>query len=288
MPRQGIMLCYPFSSRRFERWGNKGLLQPKYNGERMRAIFNSEGKVTLLSSEMNIITSLPHIVNKLQGLHFKNIELDGEAYTHYMDKDLIHSILSRRVNLHPEYESLHYVVFDLVSQLPQEQRLTALKQLSYEFPPEITIVPTQEVNSLDEVEHCIDHIYNDGYEGIVLKQIGSYYTRKRSNAWQKFKPRYADVYLIRGAKQEIDIKGKAKNALGAFICQGDDDTVFRVGSGPLLTRSAREFLWQIRDSLPGKYLLIKYERLTEGKGVPYAACAHAVLSEEEAKVWMNK
>ena len=285
MPRQGIMLCYPFELTRFKKWGSKALLQPKYNGDRCRAIFNSEGKVTLLSSEGRQLTSVPHLINKLQQTHLKNLELDGELYTHMMDHELIHGIASRKNNLHPSHEELGFTVFDLVLPKPLEERIKELIHLAPLFPEGIIAAPTAQVSSLQEVEKRLEEIYNDGYEGIVLKQLGGAYERKRSTQWMKYKPRLADVYLIRGTKEEVDLKGKAKNALGAFICQSGEEEVFRVGSGPLLTREARERLWELRESLPGMYLQIKYQQITAANKVPLFPVAFAVISEEEARKW---
>ena len=288
MPRQGIMLCYPFEAQRFLKWGSRALLQPKYNGERCRAIFNAEGKVTLLSSDMHQITGVPHLVHKLQGTHLRNCELDGELYTHHMDQSMIHGIASRKVSLHPSYEELGYVVFDFVTPQTIEGRLSELGHLSLNFPEGVILAPTWTVTTLSEVEEQVTRLYDEGYEGIVLKQLGGKYERKRSTQWMKLKPRQVDVYLIRGVKQEVDIHGKLKNALGAFICQSAGEELFRVGSGALLTRDARTMLWQLRESLPGMYLQIKYQGITQANEVPFFTSAQAVLTKEQAEEWLVK
>ncbi len=288
MSRQGIMLCYPFELTRFQRWGSKALLQPKYNGERCRAIINAEGKVTLLSSDMHQITGVPHLVNRLQGAHLKNLELDGELYTHHMDQSMIHSIVSRKVSLNPSYEELGYTVFDVVGPKPIEDRLSELMLLEPYLPQGVTRAPTQLVTSIEEVERELNRLYDEGYEGVVLKQHQGKYERKRSTQWMKFKPRQVDVYLIRGTKQEVDIHGKEKQALGAFICQSEGEELFRVGSGPLLTRDGRVMLWQLREQLPGMYLQIKYQSLTQANEVPLFSSAQAILTKEQASEWLTK
>lgn len=288
MPRQGIMLCYPFEVSRFLKWESKALLQPKYNGERCRAVFNSEGKVTLLSSDMHQITGVPHLIHKLQGTHLRNCELDGELYTHHMDQSMIHSIVSRKVSLNPSYEELGYVVFDFITPQTIEERLQELAHICTNFPPGVSVAPTYLVQSLEEVEGHVTSIYDAGYEGIVLKQLGGRYERKRSTQWMKLKPKQVDVYLIRGTKQEVDIHGKAKQALGAFICQSEGESLFSVGSGALLTRDARNMLWQLRESLPGMYLQIKYQGITQANSVPFFTSAQAVLTKEEAEEWKVK
>lgn len=288
MPRQGIMLCYPYDEDRFVRkWGGTALIQPKYNGERCRAVFNSEGKVTLLSSEMHVVQGVPHLIKQLQGMKLRNLELDGELYTHHMALNDIHSIASRKANLAPNYEDLDYVLFDVVEPKKIEDRLVTLQHLKPLLPKSVTIAPTTLIHSVQEVQDFVCKVYDQGYEGAVLKQLGQDYERKRSTTWMKLKPRECDVYLIRGTKEEIAENGKPKGALGAFICQVSGEQLFSVGSGPLLTRDGRIMLWQLRDELPGMYLQIKYQGITTANGVPYFTAAQAVLTKEQADAWLN-
>jgi len=288
MPRQGIMLCSPFDLKRLEKWNNRALLQPKYNGERCRAVFNAEGKVDLLSSEMHIITGVPHLIKKLQALHLRNLELDGELYTHHMDFSLIHSIVSRKVALHTSYEVMEYVVFDLVNTEPQERRLKELNALGSLFPDGVSVSPTWLITSVQEMEGRLKGLYDDGYEGVVLRQEGSLYVRKRSTQLMKYKPHLQDIYAVRGWKQEIDIKGKEKQALGALICEGEDGTPFGVGSGPLLTKDNRKVLWECRDHLKGMYLLVKYQSITTANQVPLFPVALELWTGEEYKKWREE
>jgi len=283
MPRQGIMLCSPFDITRFGKWGNRALLQPKYNGERCRAVFNAEGKVDLLSSEMHVITGVPHLVKRLQSTHLRNLELDGELYTHMMDFSLIRSIASRKNSLHPNYEALGYTVFDIVNPHPQEERLKGLNALRSLLPLEVGVAPTLLVDSLEELRKHIDDLCNEGYEGVVLRREGSLYERKRSTNVMKFKPHLQDLYKVVGWKQEIDIRGTSKQALGAFICQGEDGTPFGVGSGPLLTRDNRQILWQSREHLNGMHLLVKYQSITTANHVPLFPVALELWTEEEKR-----
>jgi ATP-dependent DNA ligase len=82
----------------------------------------------------------------------------------------------------------------------------------------------------------------------------------------KFKPRKSDTYEIIGFKEEISLKGEPKGSLGALICWDDMHTRFDVGSG--FTRAEREYLWEIRATLPGKRVTVKYQHLTPGRRVP--------------------
>jgi ATP-dependent DNA ligase len=250
-------------------------------------VFNAEGKVDLLSSEMHQITGVPHLVNRLQKTGLRNLELDGEVYCHQMTQGMIHSIVSRKVDLHPNYEAMEFHIFDLVNPKPQEERLRELQCLETLLPRGVYIIPTFNITGLNELENHLTQIYDKGYEGVVLRHYGNLYRRTRSNDLMKLKPKGVDVYLIVDTKQEVDIHGKAKEALGAFVCAGEDLTLFGVGTGPLLTRDHRVLLWQQREYLKGMYLQIKYEYITEANR-PYGSVAQSLMTLAEYETWKKE
>jgi DNA ligase 1 len=79
----------------------------------------------------------------------------------------------------------------------------------------------------------------------------------------KFKPKKKDIYDIVSYQEEVDKYGQAKGTLGAFICRGEDSTLFGVGTG--FTAHQRKDLWQRRESLVGRYLEVEYQALTPKK-----------------------
>jgi ATP-dependent DNA ligase len=264
MSRTGIMLAYPFEEKRLEKWGNKFLIQPKLDGDRCRALFDEYGKVTLLSSEENIINSVPHIVQQLEELEYKNLELDGELYTHGTNHQLIHGTVARTVNIHPEFEQIEYHIFDFVSSEPQYQRSLALQKLiTVDTGSNIKLVETQYGETIDDIMHGLEYYTENGYEGVILRNLDQPYVRKRSTGIMKFKPRKSDYYIIVGYEEEISIKGEPKNALGALILQSDTEQIFKVGSGSFLTRENREYLWQRKESMINQVAHVKYQHLTE-------------------------
>jgi ATP-dependent DNA ligase len=279
--REGIMLCYPFEERRLAKWKPPYIIQPKLDGDRCRAIINEESNAILLSSEQHIFNSVPHIYAALKHLGFCNIELDGELYIHGAPHNEIHSIVSRTENLHPDYKLVEFHVFDIVNlHLPQVERTRRLIDLiptRRNFSP-IQLVPSRVVSSLDEIMRVQEEYARLGYEGFVLRDSDANYVRKRSTQVMKFKPRKEDIYEIVGTQEEVSILGIPKNSLGALICRGDDGTLFNVGSGSLLTREARETLWQERETLVGKWARVKYQHLTHASGVPRFPVVVEVIS----------
>jgi hypothetical protein len=93
---KGIMKCYPFEEKRLAKWSPPYIVQPKYDGVRCRAIPTQSGYI-LLSSEENVIFSVPHLNQIFNALHL-NCELDGELYCHGMSFEEIVSITSRTVS----------------------------------------------------------------------------------------------------------------------------------------------------------------------------------------------
>ncbi len=260
--RTGIMLCYPYESKRLARWGSGPyLVQPKLDGDRCRAIIDETGVPTLLSSEENRIQSVPHIEEQLYNMHLSNIELDGELYTHGASHQAIHGAVSRTVNIHPEFENVEYWIFDIVSEEPQHKRLMRL--LDFEESENVKVVPNNMAYSEEEIFETLSWYSKNNFEGIIVRNLNGLYVRRRSTEIMKFKPRRSDYYLIVGYEEEISIQGEPKNSLGALILKSDENQIFKVGTGSFLTRENRVGLWEEKESLIGHVAHVKYQHLTD-------------------------
>jgi len=270
--RSGIMMAYPFKENL--KWPMPIIIQPKLNGLRCRAIISDQG-ITLLSSQENRITSMPHIVAALRRLALKPIELDGELYRHGTAFQTLCSIVKRSKALHPFYGSVEYHIFDIISDKSQLDRVDALRFLAARFKPPLVHVESARIKE-DEISAYLAYYMGLGYEGIILRNPDSPYVRARTPNMLKLKPSQSDTYKITGFNEEIDISGNPKNSLGSLECQRPDGgEIFKVGTGPYLTRERRDQLWQERDSLIGKMVKIKYQNLTLHREVPF----HPVLME---------
>ena len=270
MSRSGIMLCSPFEEKRLLKWHPPFLVQPKLDGDRMRALV-LDTYVQLLSSEENSMNvALPHIVDYLGNLGLGTIELDGEAYYHGMNHELVHGIASRRVNPHSRLEDLEYWIFDIVEPLPMWERIGELLKLNEIFkqvPGPVHVVPFEVAETLDDILRIFDKFVAAGYEGIIVRDHEAGYVRKRSTQVMKFKPKKSDYYVITGYQEEISIDGLPKGALGAIRCRANEgEEEFNVGTG--FSADQRRELWQTRDALPGRIVKVNYQHITSGRHVP--------------------
>jgi len=256
------MLAYPFEEKRLAKWNPPYLVQPKLDGERCRAV-QIQGTYLLLSSEENVIVSVPYINESLDKL-LTSHELDGELYVHGWSFEEIHSVVSRTKNLHPDHAQIEYRIFDVVIGGPQYTRSGIVPELNLK--PPLFRVPTAPCWTLEEIMRVYDGFLSEGYEGIVVRHIDNEYVRRRTPLMMKFKPKKDDFYEIIDYKEEIDKNGKPKGRLGALVCRGSDETIFSVGSG--LTDDDRRTLWDTREALAGKLCHVQYQHLTAGKGVP--------------------
>lgn len=262
--RKGSMLCYEYTEKRLLKWNTPWIVQPKFEGDRCRAIYDPVLGWLLYSSTMSIIKSVPHINKALFDLYGADdpptLELDGELYKHGMRHEDIRSIVSRTVDRHPNYEEMEYHIFDWISEKDQLTRASDLCTLP-EAPP-IHIAKTYTVRDLGEFERFYSQFVSEGYEGIVVRNPEGLYKRSRSTDIMKLKPRNELTVLVIGLVEEETIHGKSKNSLGAVVCRHPEiRNEFEVGTG--FTREERERYWRNPEDIIGRTIEITYQSLTK-------------------------
>jgi len=266
--RKDIMLAYAWEEKRFNKWPKPVIVQPKLNGDRCRAVFDENGKVTLYSSSGAVRVSVPHLNEELEDLHLSNTELDGELYCHGMRFQDIRSITSRTINLHPNHELINYYIYDLVDE--EREQIRRMDELFILIPPTaffLRRVPMTLVNTPEEFLNQVGSSVILGYEGAIARHPHAPYVRRKTTTMMKLKPQVSDTFVVVGYEEEVSISGAPKGALGALRCWNENKDVFKVGTG--FTRSQREVFWELRKSLPGKFVKIRFQELTRD-GIPYA------------------
>lgn len=269
--RTGVMLAYPFSRKRLEGWLKKDsvIVQPKLNGCRAKWDGHS-----LFTSEANIITSVPHIVEELL-FKAEGQPLDGELYVHGMSLQGIRSIVSRTTNRHVQYKQMQYHAFDTpessVTQFERIQKVGLLRLHSSDY---LKMVPTVTIGRYEDISTHLYYYVANGYEGIVLRKRDNLYVEKRSTNMMKWKPRHRDTYEVVSVHEGA---GKYMKTLGSLTVKDSDGRSFNVGSFAI-DDNARDALWGRRHELIGKMVQIRYAELTE-YGVPPSSIFEVVVEQ---------
>ena len=262
----GIMKCYPFEEKRLAKWQPPYIVQIKYDGDRCKSYPLPNGHYLSLTSEENPYFSIPHIKESLDNSGLTHI-LDGELYNHDLclegGHELIHSIASRKVNLHPRHKELEYHIFDIETDEPQAPRLLELEKLRYLNLPYIKIAPYWVCESLSDIKKIYDKVIKQGYEGIIIRHLFCSYQHKRSTFIMKFKPKKKDQYKIVGWNEEVSNHGVPKGRIGSLIMSSQTGDTFNVSAG--LDGEEKAHLWMIRDQLCNFEAIIHYQHLTNKK-----------------------
>jgi len=264
--REGIMLAYKYDPRRVEGYPKPWLVQPKPDGDRCRAVFDADGKVTLYSSGLTVRNfAVPYVVEELEMLGLRSIELDGELFVLGKPHEWIRGIVSRTVEVHPETDQMEYHIFDLVDSEPQHDRIQKLNYIVEET-ERIRLVHTYGAEDIEDVEYRYHQFLDQGYEGAIVRHPTAPYVRKKTVTMSKIKPRLSETYEVIGYEEEISIHGERKDSLGALILKDDRGEVFKVGSG--FTAWERQEYWREPEELIGKTAKIRFQALTTLRKVP--------------------
>lgn len=268
--RTGIMLATMFTEKLFNKMPKPVYVQPKIEGDRLRAVITTERVVTLFSSGGKKRISIPHIVAELEDAKiFRGVELDGEVYRHGMKHSEIRSRISRTKNVHPEYRDLEYHVFDIIdTKLREHNRHKILTSFfdHQRYFRYIKLVPTVSVRTLSEVQKYYKIFLKHGYEGIIIRNRLALYTKHKCVSLLKLKPRVSEYFKIIKVNLEYDLQGISKNTFGSFTCVTPEGTEFKVGTGP--TAYQRNLIWGNKKIFIGEEVKIRFQGYTKIKNVP--------------------
>lgn len=255
------MLAYPIQGREDD-IKFPCIVQPKLDGLRC-IIIKENDEVKLYSRTQKLIETVPHINAEVKHIfkNYPNIILDGELYNHQF-KDDFNTIVSliKRDEIHPqagEYIQFHW--YDTV-QKGEWYKRNDFKDLKDSNT--IVKVPTYTINSKETLYELQGKFIEDGYEGLMYRDMKMEYEHKRSKGLLKVKTFLDDEFDIIGVEEG---HGKLMGKAGSFICQTKDGKKFNakmVGSIDSLT----EYLVNFNKYL-GKKLTVKYFQLTVD-GIP--------------------
>ncbi len=267
----------------------KKLLEPKLDGVRAITVVDYESKtVTMYTRNGKVLENFSHITQYLQE-HIEEIGrstvFDGEVVSHSF-QDLMKQV-HRKSDV--QAQDARLCLFDVVplvefkagkSVMGQRRRSKFLKEnFSKLFGDSgcLEIIPQIEVN-LDEFLGDIEYrdynkkMVEEGFEGIMIKDPDSKYECKRSTSWLKQKP-FIEVSLTVTAVEEGT--GRNVGKLGAFVCEGVDDSkaiVVNVGSG--FSDANRSDYWDSNTTDPstiiGQVVEVRADAVTQNQDGTYS------------------
>ncbi len=233
------------------------LAQPKLNG--IRAIWNpASGE--LLTRNGNTIKSADHIVDQIKGWNLDGFALDGELYTNRISFQELNG-LCRRQSTSEETMILEYHVFDMaVDGVDLEDRMALVNNIGETS--HIKKVGFDSPENHDEIRALYKTYLGQGYEGIILRKKGSYYSHGRTSDLLKIKPVLdMEAQLIGFAPAKED-DSKNKDTFGSLILRLSNGVGFYCGG---ISDTARQELW---DKKPlGAMVNFKYGAMSDN-GTP--------------------
>ena len=251
------------------------LIENKYDGVRCIAIVQNNTAI-LYSRNGKVFPNFPHIEAALSKPEFNNMVFDGEIMSENFQALMKQVYRKTDVDTSDAYMAL-FDVLDLVEFNAGKGACTTVerKQILAELPFDECIrkVDFTQVNlDTEEGQHIFKNMNKiaiaEGYEGLMVKPVGSIYECKRSASWLKIKP------IIEVTLTIIDIEegqGKFEGTAGALVCEGIDDGVIigvNVGSG--LTDEMRESIWNNRDDVIGQLVEIRADAITQAENGEYS------------------
>jgi DNA ligase-1 len=130
------------------------------------------------------------------------------------------------------------------------------------------VVDLSTAEGYDHMTRFAEDAVDQGFEGIMIKNLDAPYECRRSSFWLKWKP-FIEVSLEIVAVEEGT--GRNQGKLGAFVCKGVDDgrdICVNVGSG--FSDNNRTEYWNNRDQLQGHVVEIRADVVTQNQDGTYS------------------
>ena len=258
-------------------------VQPKLDG--LRCISTKvDGVVKLWFRSGKEITTMGHIADELLPIMGDGDIWDGELYAHGKDFNSFTGAIRANKNLNPEVvESIKYHIYDFPKVFPLIEkdgykcRLDEFDK-SYLNNCSLVGVTTIKVDNFEEAMMCYKRFIEEGYEGIMFRNIDMPYEQKRSYNLLKYKEFVDDEFIIIGAEEG---KGILSGHIGSFVCKieagrtlkdlGDKEFVIEKETQVKAKMEGKheylKHLFENPNEYIGKPLTIKYQNLSE-YGVP--------------------
>ncbi len=187
----------------------------------------------------------------------RHIDLDGELWIGYEQFNKVSGIARKHVPIDEEWQDVKYIVFDVpVPNIPYEERVVMYSNIVKDLPDNFEYLVPKPVTDLDHLLKTLVYMENKGAEGLMIREPGSMYERKRSSCLLKVKSFKDDEGIVVGYEKG---KGKYSDLVGTIVLKHKNGQLIHLGTG--LTDEDRE-------NPPPLGTMITYKYFEENNGIP--------------------
>lgn len=247
-------------------------VQPKIDGLRCLIYLNEKREIVCQSRTGGFFHTVSHLSDQLQSIltnhnNHNDWVIDGELYTrNYPFEELAGLIKKKKLSENDKQRLLDidYYIYDayhrVETELPFRKRWEWIEKtfINIKNIKNINIVETQLVHSPLEFRHYFSLYVENGWEGIMLRNIdGVYRTNYRSPDLQKYKEFIEEEFEIVGYKQG---DGRDKGTV-IWLCKtrGGDEFCVR----PRGTMEQRKMWYERGQEYVGKNLTVIFQEWSE-------------------------
>jgi DNA ligase-1 len=247
-------------------------LQPKLDGIRSISI-KENNQVTLWFRSGKQVKTMQHIEEALNNVMQNGEIWDGELYIHNEDFNKLGGSIRKDVNLDFETaKKVEYHIYDfpriktidtlLLEHHPYKYRLEAFNNRKIVYP--LVAVETTIIKDEDEMKELFSKYVEQGYEGVMVRNVGMVYEQRRSYDLLKYKEFDDAEFLVVGYEEG---RGQLAEAVGSFICQLPDGQTFKAKlKGKDVTNLLIQY-FKNPNLFMGKQLTVQYQGLSKD-GIP--------------------
>ena len=289
IPEFPVMLCSKNTPKLLEKIAFPAIVQKKEDGARLIAIATKGEGVSYFSrngKELDLHGAFDDVLmNILEKCDYSDsLMFDGEMLLRQNDNSVANrqtgnGLMTKAVRgklTKEESKTLVYTLWDMVDWIlwrkfgfgleygKRWSNLTTFWTYSGDY-PNVQLVETWEVNTLDEVMNVFDQMLEAGNEGIILKSLDSPFESKRSKHQIKFKAEKSIELRVMGM---LEGTGKYKGKMGSLLLESDDGKIsVNVGTG--FSDSDRDWFWHyFEEEVSGGIVEIIYNTPIQDKNRP--------------------
>ncbi len=283
------------SEGRPEMKGNKRL-EPKLDGVRVLlvCIYTDDGEIhtTCYSRNGKVFENFTHIEDQVRSNFTKMVRKIGKADVSYgmvFDGEVIGNTFQelmrqarRKDNV--QAEDSVFNIFDIIpindfrrghwnAQLSKRIKMLEDIRPIIDSMPNVELLPHIMVDldtaaGRDQLDRYAKDQVNNGFEGIMIKDVDAPYECKRNTFWMKWKPTITVDLEVIGVEEGT---GRNQGRLGALVCNGVDDgkeITVNVGSG--FSDSDRDNYWRDSNLIIGRTAEILCDVITQNQDGTYS------------------